>query len=239
MAVEEIRRGEYVDTEPVEAEPGCVRPEPDSAVFQNYMLSRMRGVSDEATTEVLASFRAGRPFGDAVLDVIESLQAYKTKRLRAWVEEARATRIYAYVDFRGLSSLTYGLMITVGGPRDEILARKKIGWTDSGWSFAQYWDFRDALDSVGKKYVFEEDPFVEVSEEDDYNEALEAMEIPLKDGEWVKAGLYDFRDHPPTYSGTVETYERESMKYEAERALEDMFESDEWKTVCVRLLEDE
>jgi hypothetical protein len=130
-------------------------------------------------------------------------------------------------------------MITVGGPRDEILARKKIGWTDSAGSFAQYWDFRDALDSVGEKYVFEEDPFVEVSEEDDYNEALEAMEIPLKDGEWVKAGLYDFRDHPPTYSGTVETYERESMKYEAERALEDMFESDEWKTVCVRLLEDE
>jgi hypothetical protein len=239
MAIVEIRKGEYVDTDPVEHEPGCVRMEPDSAAFESYFLPRLKDLRDEASKEVLANVRDGMYIGTAIALAIESLPASKTQRLRKWVEEARATRIYAYVEFRGLSRLAYGLMMTTGGPRDRVLASEEIGGYESVEGIAPYWYFRNAITEIGKKYVFEENPFVEVDDEDDYNEVLEAMSISKEDGGWEKPGLYDFRESPPSYSGTVEAYEQESMKYEAERALEDLFENDEWETACKTLLEDE
>ena len=239
MTIVEIRKGAYVDTDPVEHEPGCVRMEPDSAAFESYFLPRLKGLRDEASKDVLANVREGMYIGTAIALAIESLPASKTQRLRKWVEEARATRIYAYVEFRGNSRLAYGLMMTVGGPRDRVLASEEVGGYETGEGIASYWYFHDALDEVGKKYVFEDEPFVEVDDEDEYNEALELMNIPKSDSEWVKPGLYDFRDHPPSYSGTVEAYVQESMKYEAERALEDLFENEDWDTACKTLLEAE
>lgn len=245
MTVLEIRVGEYVDTEPVEAEPGCIRPEPDSAVFQNYLLARMKGAprSDEASTEVLASVRAGRSFGDAVLDTIESLPESKTQKLRTWVQEARATRIYAYVEFYGLYRLSYGLRLTAGGPRDEVLATEQIGSQELE-NPAPYWEFRDALKEIqtdaARGDFASEIPLVEVSDKGEYDEALEAMDIPPRDGAWKRPGLYDFQESPPTYSGTVEDYERESMKYEAEQAFDAYFQDDDaWREVCETLLQDE
>lgn len=242
MAVIKIRPHEYVDTEPVEAEPGCIRPEPDSAVFQNYLLARMKGAprSDEASAEVLASVRAGRSFGDAVLDAIESLPESKTQKLRTWVQEVRATRIYAYVEFHGLYRLSYGLRLTAGGPRDEVLATEQIGSQELE-NPAPYWEFRDALKEMrsGRDFAWQV-PLVEVSDKDEYDEALEAMDILPKDGAWERPGLYDFQDSPPTYSGTVEDYELESMTFEAEQAFDAYFQDDDaWREVCETLLQDE
>jgi hypothetical protein len=52
------------------------------------------------------------------------------------------------------------------------------------------------------------------------------LEISKDESAWEKPGLYDFRDSPPTYSYSVDDYERESMKDAAERAIEDMFSSE-------------
>lgn len=243
MALLEIGDGQFVDPEPVESESGCIRMEPDSAAFQNYLLPRIEGArGDEACAEVLASMRARRPFGDAVLDAIESLPASKTKKLRTWVEEARSTRVYGYVEFSGgLMHVYYGLMLTAGGPHDEVLSSEQVGSYETN-DVAPYWYASDAIKNLGKgaepdTFAFEEQPFVEVTDEDEYNEALEALGISPDDGKWDKPGLYDFRDSPPTYASSLAEYEREGMKDAAERALEDMFGSDEWENVCMTLLE--
>lgn len=243
MTIVEIRRGEYVDPEPVEHEPGCVRFESDPGpAFENFLLPRLESVRDEASREILAAVRAGRPFGDAVLDVLESLPAHKTKKLRAWIEEARTTRIYAYVDVHGTSRLSYGLLMTTGGPRDAVIASKEMRTLELE-NVAPYWQFYDAIkemrrsagSSLGPAFV--ENPLVEVSDEDEYDEALAMLNMSPERGVWDKPGLYNFEESPPTYSGTVEDYEHESMKYEAEQALEYMFQGDEWKEICESLLE--
>lgn len=245
MAILEIGDHQFVDPEPVEAEDaGCLRMEPDTAAFQNYLLPRVEQDArrDEACAEVLASVRAGRSFGDAVLDAIESLPASATKNLRTWVEEARSTRVYGYVEFSGgLMHVYYGLMLTAGGPRDEVLSSEQVGSYETS-DVAPYWYASDALKNLGRgaepdTFAFEEQPFVEVDDEDDYNEALELLAIEREDSKWEKPGMYDFRDSPPTYVSSKKEYEREGMKDAAERALQDMFSSDEWENVCVTLLE--
>lgn len=250
MAVVQIDKYQFVDSDPVESESGCMRMEPDSAAFQNYLLPRVEGArDDEACSEVLSSMHAGRSFGDAVLDAIESLPASETKKLRAWVEEARSTRVYAYVEFSGgLMHVYYGLMLTSGGPRDEILSSEQVGTYETN-EIANYWYFSDAIKLLGKgaepdEHAFEEQPFVEVTDEDEYDEAFEFLETSpgphhrRNNRMWKKPGIYDFRDSPPTYVSSKEDYERESMKEAAERALEDMFSGEEWESACVTLLEE-
>jgi hypothetical protein len=244
MALVEIRRGFYLETEPVEHEPGCVRldAEPGPA-FRDYLLPRLQQSRDEASAEVLAAVRAGRPFGDAVLDAIESLPAHKTRALREWVEEARATRIYAYVEFYGRSRMTYGLMKTAGGPRDKVLDSEEIETVGLSDDFATFQDFPSALDELrkagrqGSSPYFEDVPFVLVEKKRDYDEALKALGIAPEDGAWEKAGLYDFRDEPPTFGWTEEDYLSQSMRDEAEQAFDMMYQDDEWQHVCERLLE--
>lgn len=247
MTIVEIRRGEYVDPDPVEHEPGCIRLESDPGpTFENFLLPRLENARDEASREILAAVRAGRPFGDAVLDVLESLPAHKTKKIRAWIEEARTTRIYAYVDVHGTSRLSYGLLMTTGGPRDAVIASKEMRTLELE-NVAPYWQFYDAIKemqrsaSAGILTSFDEplgeNPLVDVSDKDEYDEALALMNMSPEDGKWKKPGLYNFEESPPTYSGTVEDYEHESMKYEAEQALEYMFQGDEWEEICETLLE--
>jgi hypothetical protein len=243
MTVEEIRKGQFVETDEVEEEPECVRLDSDpGSAFRNFLLPRLESARDEASREILAGVRDGRLLGDAVLDVIESFPASKTQRLRAWVKEASGTHVYAFVDFHGLYRLTYGLMMTTGGPRDPVVAVEGIGQSELE-SLVQYWEFSDALKEIKQNarmkiaWAFEEIPLVEVGDKEEYDEALAAMGISIADGAWEKSGLYDFRDSPPTYSGSVEDYERECMKYEAEQTLEYLFQGDEWMSACKTLLE--
>ncbi len=241
MSVEAIGQGKFVETSPVYDEPECVRLEPDPGpAFRDFMLPRLESARDEASAEVLAALRAGQYLGDAVASAIESLPARKTQRLRAWVEEARSTRVYAYVWFHGLARLSYGLWMTTGGPRDEIIAHEEVGQYELA-DFAPYWEFDDALREIKRKpslrYALREDPMVKINDEDEYNEALAVMDLPPEGGVWVKPGLYDFRDRPPTYSGTLDDYRRDSMRQEAEKMLGYLFESDEIKSACKTLLE--
>lgn len=249
MPVVEIGRGDYIDTDEVEHEPECVRFEPDQVeAFRGFLLPRLESARDEASREILAGMRSGRSLGDAVSDALESLPARKTQRLREWLKEASGTRIYAWVSFHGLYRLTYGLMLTTGGPRDRVVATKQIGQSELE-NPAPYWGFYDALrelkDAVAEKgpdsprllRIFDENPLVDVSDEGEYDEALAATGLSPEDGSWEKAGLYDFTNTPPRYVTSLEAYERDSMKYEAEQILDYLFQGDEWKNVCETLLE--
>lgn len=57
--------------------------------FEEFLAPRLEAVrhKDDAA-EVVLELRDGRKLEDAVLDAIESLPASKTRRLRAWVEQA-------------------------------------------------------------------------------------------------------------------------------------------------------
>ena len=83
--------------------------------------------------------------------------------------------------------------------------------------------------------AFEEVPFVEVTSKKDYDEALKAMGEAVEDGDWEKPGLYDFRDEPPSYVGSVEDYEMDELERAADDAFELMFQGDEWKEAYEKL----
>jgi hypothetical protein len=58
---------------------------------------------------------------------------------------------------------------------------------------------------------------------------LDLLDRTPPDGDWQGKGLYDFRDDPPSFQGSVEDYELEEMKRAAEEAFDFMFQGDEWE----------
>jgi hypothetical protein len=136
--------------------------------------------------------------------------------------------IYPYAYFRSLEHVSYGLSRRDGGPKGEEIDSVEVGHYGME-PIAPFWEFGDAMGDIESKYAFEEVPLVEVTSKDKYNMALEALDIDPEDGAWEKSGLYDFRDEPPTYQGTVESYELEEMERAADDAFEFMFQGEEWE----------
>jgi hypothetical protein len=148
--------------------------------------------------------------------------------------------IYPYAYFRSLEHVEFGLVLTNGGPKGDEIASVKVGQYGME-PLSSYWEFDDALDEIekGSKYAFEEVPYVEVQTEDQYNEVLDALELEEDEGDIFDGpGLYDFRDTPPTYQGTVEDNELADMERAADEAFEFMFQGDEWNDVYQQLAEE-
>lgn len=156
-------------------------------------------------------------------------------------EGAPEANIYPYASFRSLEHVEYGLRLMTGGPTSEEIDSEKVG--EYGMEpLSSYWDFSDALDAIerGSKYAFEEVPYVEVTTEEQYNEALDALELEEDEGDiFGGPGLYDFRDSPPSYQGTVEENELEDMESAADDAFEFMFQGEEWEEAYRKLAEEE
>jgi hypothetical protein len=122
--------------------------------------------------------------------------------------------VYAYAQLHSLERVSYGLLLTTGGPEGEEIESMKVGAYGME-PLAPFWEFGDALKELERDGSFEEVPLVEVTSNEEYNEA----------------GLYDFRDDPPTYAGTVEEYEQEEMANAADEAIDFMLQGDEWKEI--------
>lgn len=163
-----------------------------------------------------------------------------TEPVAAPEPEDEGVHVYAYARFRSLEHVAYGLYRTTGGPRDEEIDSEAVGQYGME-PLAPYWEFKDALKEVrgDSKFAFEEVPYVEVASEDDYDEAVDAIDPDFVDsGEptgWEKPGLYDFRDSPPSFQGSVEDYELDEMKRAADDAIEFMFQGDEWEDAFTSL----
>lgn len=231
---------EFVDTDEVE-DPACMTLEAGDPhdVFRSYILPRIEDSRDEASIEVLTAMHTGRNFSDAVLDTIEGLPESKTRKLRTWVNEARGTHIYPYVRFSYGDHVTYGLMLTTGGPMDKAIARESVGEHYLPNDFAEFWKSLDAIEEIINKFpnharLFEENPFVEIKKKADYDEAI--SEMGLETNGWRKPGLYDFRDEPPSYYSTVEDFIRVAIRMEAEDVLSSM-DTDDIQDVCKILLD--
>ena len=173
--------------------------------------------------------RSGRSFADAVLDVIQILPESKTRKLRTWVDEARGTHIYAYVAFFPNDHVSYGLLLTKGGPLDEEIEYEEIRDYSLSEDFAKRWDFDDALREFVNSYPkqrqrFEEVPFVEIVRKQQYEKLL--SEMGLEDSDWSKPGLYDLRDEPPSYVMSVKEYVAECVREEAQQAISNVFDDD-------------
>jgi len=161
------------------------------------------------------------------------------------MEDDPAVRIYAYAKFRSLEHVSYGLHRTDGGPEDDEIDSEKVG--EYGMEpIAAYHQFNDALREIRKekrKWMFDEVSYVEVTSEDDYDEAVDALDPDFIDkGDptgWEGPGLYDFRDDPPTFQGSVEDYELDEMKDAADQAIEFMFQGEEWEDAYRELAADE
>lgn len=161
------------------------------------------------------------------------------------MEDDPDVRIYAYANFRSLEHVSFGLHRTDGGPQDDEIDSVKVG--EYGMEpIASFWDVGDAIKELERetggrrerRWIFEENPFVEVTDEEDYNDALEALGI-TEETAWEGPGLYDFRDDPPSFQGSVEDYELDEMKDAADQAIEFMFQGDEWEDAYRDLVEEE
>lgn len=149
-------------------------------------------------------------------------------------EGARQANIYVYAFFRSLEHVSYGLMLCDRTCADDEIDRQQVGQYGME-PLARYWQFDDAINEIESErsrrgedplWVFEEDSLVEVSTEQQYRKALTTLELDV--GDWEGPGLYDFRVEPPTYSGTVEEYELESLHDAADQAFDFMFQGEEW-----------
>jgi len=156
--------------------------------------------------------------------------------------------IYAFARFRSLEHVSYGLMRTAGGPEDEGIDFEEVG--EYGMDpLNPFWEFAVALDEIeganrakrgSESYLFEEVPYVEVTTEEEYNEALDALELEEDEGDIFDGpGLYDFRDSPPSYQGTVEENELMEMERAADDAIEFMFQGDQWEEAYAALADEE
>ena len=144
-------------------------------------------------------------------------------------EGAPRANIYAYAFFRSLEHVEFGLTLTEGGPRAEELDVYKVGQYGME-PIATFWEVGHAIDAIEREKdvrYFEDDPFVEVTSEADYIAVLDALDV--EESAWEGPGLYDFRDAPPTYAGSVEDYELEEMKDAADQAFDFMFQGEEWE----------
>lgn len=140
--------------------------------------------------------------------------------------------VYAYAQFSSLERVSYGLMLTTGGPEDEEIESIKVG-SYGMEPIAQFWEFNDAMDALDREESFEEVPLVEIKSQGDYDT------LGFDESQWEKPGLYDFRDDPPTYAGTVEKYEADEMMEAADEAIDFMFQGDEWEEAYRELAAEE
>jgi hypothetical protein len=156
--------------------------------------------------------------------------------------------IYPYADFRSLEHVSFGLVLTTGGPEGDEIDSVQVGQYGMD-PLAPYWEFAVALDEIeganrakrsSERYKFEEVPYVEVETAEDYDEALKALGVEDdEEGDWRGPGLYDFRDDPPTFQGSVEKHELEEMTMAADDAIEFMFQGEEWQEAYEKLAQED
>lgn len=147
--------------------------------------------------------------------------------------------VYSYADFRSLEHVSYGLVRTTGGWNGDEIDSVEVGQYGME-PLSQFWEFSDAIKEIesGGSTLFEDVPYVEVETEEQYNEVLDALELEEdEEGDWQGPGLYDFRDNPPSYQGTVEENELEDMERAADDAFDFMFQGEEWEGVYKELAE--
>ena len=156
------------------------------------------------------------------------------------IEDDPNVHIYAFAFFRSLEHVRYGLFRTEGGPQDKEIDSEDVGQYGME-PLNPYWEFADAIKELeaGSEHSFEETPAVEVTSKEDYDEALDELDIAHEDGDWQGPGLYDFRDEPPSFFGTTEDMELDDMERAADDAFEFMFQGDEWEEAYKNLAAEE
>ncbi len=179
------------------------------------------------------------------------------KAPKDWFPGLSRFNIYPYVEFSSLERAYYGLAAVKGGPASKWIASAAMGTMEME-NPAPLTEFSEALQLLEdeRDHLFEEFPFVEVTNEDDYNRALAViLDVPIqksvkdwspivkakleKESSWMGPGIYDFRDEPPTHHvDTVEAYEIEGLGFEADSILEYMFQGDEWKKTLREVIQD-
>lgn len=162
--------------------------------------------------------------------------------------------VYWYVRFRSLERAEYGLALLNKGPKSKWIDSEEVREvTFDSSAVAPLNEFKEALKYLGEenkgKHLFEEFPYVEVTSEEDYKNALAAFlkihrgprdwspkdKNALEDeSNWKGPGVYDFRDMT-RHAKSVEEYEKDSMAYWADDVLDGAHEED-WEPKLESLL---
>jgi len=171
---------------------------------------------------------------------------------RQW-SPRKSPKVYWYVRFFSLERAGYGFALLEKGPKSKWIDHEEVHeQMFDPTAVAPLTDFREGLELLekGRLGMLEEYPFVEVTSEEDYNQALAAF-LEIKEGprewsprtkktieeesNWDGPGVYDFRDMT-IHAKSVEEYEKDGMEYWAKETLDSAYE-DDWQPALQRLLE--
>ena len=138
-----------------------------------------------------------------------------TEAPKDWFPGLSSLNIYPYVEFSSLERAYYGLAAVKGNPTSKWIS-SAMTETMLIQDPAPLTDFGEALVMLEQErdHLFEEFPFVEVTNEDDYNRVLAMIiNVPVpksvkdwspiikkkleRESSWMGPGVYDFRDEPP------------------------------------------
>jgi hypothetical protein len=168
-------------------------------------------------------------------------------------------QIFPWVEFYSLEGAGYGL-IAIGEGKPSISEETgTLGFDPS--TIAPLTEFDEMIKTLeeGERFLVEEFPFSEITEERDYRRAVAAClenkefkaspldwsprdklrdNVRVKyESQWGGPGIYDMRACPPEkHADSVEEYELSGMEGEAGETLDYMFQDDGWKNSLRNLL---
>lgn len=148
--------------------------------------------------------------------------------------------IYPFVEWQNLHRADYGFAKTDGGPTGKWIDSTTVNQAYFDEPRASAWGETDAIHDAGSKYAFEEEPNIEFTSKEYYDEFLVASGQDVEDGNWEGPGIYDGRDKPPTRSSSAEEYEVADLAFWSSDTLEFMFqgEGEELDAVIAKLQAD-
>lgn len=149
------------------------------------------------------------------------------------------SHIYAYVKFPSLERAEYGIYMTEGDPSDSEIKSESLGEsTYDPTSIAPLTDFADAVEVLKDGDSLEEFPYVEISDEAQFNKLIESAGKDRENEFWEGPGVYIIAGS--TYHrqyDSVERYQMEEMKAAADDLIEDLHSGEELQDAAEAMLD--
>lgn len=139
--------------------------------------------------------------------------------------------VFAYVKFPSLERASYGVYLTDGGAKgDEIDSNEVNETTYDPTAIAPLTDLTDAIEVLKDGDSLEEFPYVEISDEAQFNKLVEAGGKDREKELYTGPGVYIISgsDWSKQYE-SVDTYQADEMKAAADDLIDDLYSGDELK----------
>jgi|SRR3990172_3903694 len=146
--------------------------------------------------------------------------------------------VFVYIKFPSLERAEYGVYLTDGGAKGNEIASENVEETTyDPTTIAPLTDFNDAVNVLKDGDSLEEFPYVEVSDEAQFNKLVEAAGKNRENEQYTGPGVYIISGSAYTKQyESVDSYQADEMKITAESLVDDIFSSGELEEAANLLL---